>query len=137
MLVAAGFAVYGVDASPSQVAAFRRRLPQAQVACEPAESSRFFDRAFDGVVAIGLVFLLDETAQRALLHKVGSVLHRGGRLLFSAPHQVCSWTDVLTGQTSRSLGLEAYVAACAEAGLRLIARPVDEGENHHFDFERR
>ncbi|WP_425606580.1 class I SAM-dependent methyltransferase [Microbulbifer litoralis] len=38
-----GLAVYGIDASESLIAAFRRHLPHAQVACEAIEDSRFFD----------------------------------------------------------------------------------------------
>lgn len=57
-LLEEGCEVFGVDASPALVAAFRRRFPQAKVACEPVEESRFFDRTCDGVVAVGLLFLL-------------------------------------------------------------------------------
>jgi 2-polyprenyl-3-methyl-5-hydroxy-6-metoxy-1,4-benzoquinol methylase len=55
-LINDGFVIYGVDASPSMVAAFRHRFPQAHVACEAVEDSRFFDRSFDGILAWGLMF---------------------------------------------------------------------------------
>ena len=57
-LVNAGFDVYGIDAAPSLVAAFRQRFPTAHAACETVEDSPFFDRSFDAAVAIGLLFLL-------------------------------------------------------------------------------
>src|SRR5690606_36018499 len=47
-----GFDVYGIDASPSLVAEFRRRFPRARARCEAVEGSDFFARAFDGVLAI-------------------------------------------------------------------------------------
>src|SRR5262245_24404339 len=70
-----GFVVYGVDASPTLVAAFHGRFPQATVACEPAERSRFFDRRFDGVIAVGLLFLLPADVQHALILRMGAALN--------------------------------------------------------------
>lgn len=69
-LVSDGFTVWGIDASPSLVAAYRRNLPGMTAACEPAQDSSFFDRSFIGVISIGLVFLLDAPDQRKLLVNV-------------------------------------------------------------------
>jgi len=132
----AGFRIFGVDASPALVAAFRRHLPKAQVACEPAESSRFFQRRFDAALAIGLVFLLPAETQRQLIRRVGSALKPGGRFLFSAPRQSCTWPDRLTGEPSLSLGEEGYRPALEEAGMALSDCYVDEGENNYFDAVR-
>src|SRR5690606_24111463 len=82
-LLSDGFDVYGVDASPTLVAAFSRRFPQAKVMCEPVEESSFFGRKFDGVLAIGLIFLLPSDAQRSLIRRVAQVLTPGGRFLFT------------------------------------------------------
>lgn len=128
-----GLLVHGVDASPSLTAAFRRRLPQAQVACEAVEGSRLFGRTFDGVIAVGLLFLLPADAQRGLIHKVAAALRPGGSFLFTAPAQVCAWADVLTGQASRSLGAEGYQATLAEAGLLMVGEHEDEGGNHYYE----
>ncbi|MGH7261973.1 MAG: class I SAM-dependent methyltransferase, partial [Nitrospiraceae bacterium] len=114
-----GFAVHGVDASPSMVAAFRSRFPNAQVVCEAVEESSLFDRTFDGAVAWGLMFLLPTEMQRDLIHRVAGVIRQGGRFLFTAPAQVCTWNDLLTGRTSLSLGAEAYKAILADAELAL------------------
>ena len=127
-----GFVVYGIDASPTLVAAFRSRFPRTNVACEPAESSRFFDRSFDGVIAVGLLFLLPADVQRALILRMGAALNPGGRLLFSAPSQVCTWADLTTGRESRSLGASAYVALLSEAGLALVGDYTDEGESYYY-----
>lgn len=131
-LVEAGFEVAGVDASPRMVAAYRARFPDADVACEPAEASTFFGRRFDAVVSIGLLFLLDEPAQRRLIRRVAAALVPGGRWLFTAPWQTATWTDHDTQRESRSLGRDAYVAALRASGLHVAGTYVDEGENHYF-----
>lgn len=135
-LIDNGFTVYGVDAAPSLVAAFRSRFPRAPAACEPVETSRFFDRTFDGVVAIGLMFLLSADVQRALIHRVAAALRPGGRFLFTAPAEQCTWADLLTGRESLSLGAEAYRALLSDAGFTLVGEDVDEGGNHHYDAVR-
>lgn len=132
-LILEGLMVYGVDASPAMVAAFHERFPQAHVACEAVEDSGLFGRTFDAVVAWGLLFLLAADAQVALIHRVASVLLPGGRFLFTSPEQACTWTDMLTGRQSISLGNEGYRAILAAAGLELLAEHQDEGENHYYD----
>jgi SAM-dependent methyltransferase len=136
-LISDGFAVYGVDASPSLAAAFRHRFPHAHIACEAVEESSFFGRTFDGAVAWGLMFLLPIETQRAFIHRVARALNAGGRFLFTAPAQVCSWADLSTGRLSQSLGAAAYEAELAAAGLRLLGKDVDEGENHYYKAEKR
>lgn len=132
-LIDAGFIVYGIDASPTLTSTFCRRFPNAHVTCEAVEDSAFFARTFDGVLAIGLMFLLDSDAQRDLVQKVAQALTPGGRFLFTSPSQVCTWTDVLTGRASRSVGADGYKAILATAGLTLLDEYVDEGDNHYFD----
>ncbi|WP_202845203.1 class I SAM-dependent methyltransferase [Luteimonas saliphila] len=132
-----GFDLHGIDASPSLVAAFARRFPRAPVACEAVEDSRLFGRTFDGAIAVGLVFLMPGDAQAALIDRVARALAPGGRLLFTAPAQACTWTDILTGAPSRSLGAAVYAALLSGAGLELAAEFRDEGQNHYFDSRRR
>lgn len=136
-LVDAGVAVWGIDASPAMVAAFRRRLPAMHVACESVGSSDLFGRTFEGAVAVGLVFLLGPREQRDLFERVASALGPGGRFLFTAPTQTASWADVLTGRVSSSLGREAYLAALDDAGFDLVAEHDDEGGNHYYDAVKR
>jgi cyclopropane fatty-acyl-phospholipid synthase-like methyltransferase len=131
-LIERGFSVYGVDASPTMVAAFRARFPTVPVECAATEDSDFFGRTFDGVVAWGLFFLLDAEVQRTLIAKVAAVLPRGGRFLFTAPSQSCSWPDAMTGRTSISLGHEAYRNAMEAEGMSLVGTHRDEGENHYY-----
>lgn len=135
-LITAGIAVSGVDASPTLVAAFRRRFPQAEVACEAAEDSSYFGRSFDGVVAVGLIFLLSAEAQEKLIRRVARALKPGGRFLFTAPIQTYTWTDILTGRQSISLGEQKYKLSLSEAGLHEVGEYEDEGGSHYYDAAR-
>jgi SAM-dependent methyltransferase len=127
-----GCTVCGIDASPSLIAEFRSRFPRAEAACEPVEDSSFFGRTFDGIVAVGLMFLLSAGAQRELVRRVAMALKPGGRFLFTAPTQCATWVDILTGLPSLSLGAEEYERLLSDAGLLLVNEYVDEGENHYY-----
>jgi len=132
-LVDVGFSVWGVDASPSLISAYRLNLPDMPVVCEPAQDSSFFNRTFVGVISIGLIFLLGEGDQRKLLTNVANVLQPDGRFLFSAPREVCRWNDTLTGRASMSLGADAYAAHLTSVGLRLDDCRSDEGGNNYYE----
>ena len=135
-LIDQGFDVFGIDASPALVAEFRRLFPSAKVACEAAETSRLFDRMFDGAVAIGLLFLLPAKAQREIIARIANVLRPQGRFLFSAPRQPCTWTDIMTGRESLSRGEQEYGRILQGVGLVPADQYVDEGENHYFSAVR-
>ncbi|WP_262692246.1 class I SAM-dependent methyltransferase [Kordiimonas aestuarii] len=128
-----GFHIFGIDASPTLLDAFRRNFPDAPSACEAAQNSRFFNRQFDAAVAVGLMFLLAEEDQRKLIRRVAKALRPGGRFLFSAPRARCEWDDLLTGRRSVSLGADSYERVLAAAGLSLLDGYTDEGENHYYD----
>jgi 2-polyprenyl-3-methyl-5-hydroxy-6-metoxy-1,4-benzoquinol methylase len=131
-LMADGFDVHGIDASPSMMAAFRKRFPHAPAACEAVEDSRFFDRTFDAVVSWGLMFLLPPETQAVLIAKAARALKPGGRFLFTAPWQVGEWNDLLTGRRSISLGYDAYKTLLEAEGLVRVGEDVDEGDNHYY-----
>ena len=132
-LVADGFSLWGVDASPSLISAYRQNLPGMPAVCEPAQDSSFFNRTFMGVVSVGLIFLLGADDQRKLLTSVARVLEPEGRFLFSAPREVCRWNDTLTGRASMSLGVDAYSAHLTSMGLRLDDCRSDEGGNNYYE----
>lgn len=131
-LVDGGMSVYAVDASPRLVAAFRARFPDVPVECAPVEQSSWFDRSYDGIVAWGLLFLLAQDVQLALIRKAGGMLRVGGSLAFTAPAERGEWTDVLSGHRSISLGAAEYRRALEDAGLRTVREADDEGENHYY-----
>ena len=131
-LTEGGFSVYGVDASPKMIAAFRERFPEAHAECSGVEDSKFFNRRFDGAVAWGLLFLLPADLQAMVIAKVGRVLRSGGKFLFTAPRERVAWEDALTGRESTSLGWEAYQKILRAEGLDLMGEDRDEGDNHYY-----
>lgn len=131
-LIDAGLNVFGVDASPTMIAAFRAQFPEVPAECSAVESSRLFDRSFDAAVAWGLIFLLPPDAQSDLVRRVAGALRPGGRFLFTSPAQECEWRDNLTGQLSTSLGRAEYRRILEESGLLLEGEADDEGENHYY-----
>ena len=136
-LIEEGFTVYGVDGSSKLLAAFRTRFPGYPAECSSVEESEFFRRTFDGVVALGLVFLLPAGTQAVVLHKIANALRPGGRFLFTSPEQPVTWRDALTGRESISLGRERYQQILNAASLVLLGEGVDEGDNHYYFSERR
>ena len=137
ILQEAGLATYAVDASPAMVAAFRERFPGVPIEQNTVESSAFFDRTFDGVLAWGLLFLLEPAAQALVIDKVARALNPGGRFLFTAPEEPLEWLDGMTDRPSQSLGAQTYERLLRDAGLKWVAEALDEGENHYFFVERR
>lgn len=131
-LVHEGATIFGIDASPSLLAAFRVRFPDAQVECNAVEKSTLFGRSFDAAIAWGLMFLLTPEAQAQLIAKVASALKPDGRFLFTAPAQACEWPDILTGSRSCSLGADAYRKLVGAAGLTVVSEAEDEGDNHYY-----
>lgn len=131
-LLEEGCSVWGIDASPTLVSAFRSRFPGVEVECARVERSSFFGRTFDGVLAWGLLFLLEPETQPLVLEKIAGALGDGGRLLFTAPEQACEWVDVLTARRSTSLGAEAYTRILNDVGMDVVDRLRDEGENHYY-----
>lgn len=137
VLVAEGLTVFGVDAAPSFVHAFRRNLPNIPVACEAVQDSPLFDRTFDGVLAWGLMFLLSPEDQRQLIQRIADILVPGGRLLFTSPKAPMTWNDSMTGLESRLLGAEEYRRLLSRVGLAVTSEYEDEGQNHYFDVRKR
>jgi cyclopropane fatty-acyl-phospholipid synthase-like methyltransferase len=132
ILLEAGLNAYAVDASPKMVEDFRQNFPDVPVACESVERSPFFNRSFDGIISVGLMFLLSEETQRAFIHKMAAALNPGGKLLFTAPLEKIEWKDAMTEQASRSLGAEEYRMLISASGLSIDEEFHDEGGNHYF-----
>jgi cyclopropane fatty-acyl-phospholipid synthase-like methyltransferase len=133
VLVEEGLQVFGVDAAPSFVAAFQHNLPGTPVACEPVLESSFFDRTFDAVLSIGLIFLLNAEERHRLIQRFAEILVPGGRLLFTSTANPHVWNDVMTGMESISLGAEEYRRQLSAVNLSVTREYEDEGQNHYFD----
>lgn len=136
ILIEEGFNVFGVDASPTLAARFHANFPAVPIECNTAEDSDFFNRTYDAVVAWGLMFLLAPENQIAVISKAARALNPQGHFLFTAPREVCSWTDIMTGLPSVSLGSEAYERALTANRLTLSGNDEDEGENFYYFAER-
>lgn len=132
VLVDAGMIVYGIDASPTLANAFHENFPDLPIACEAAEESAFFGRQFDGIISIGLMFLLSGEAQIMLINKVSAALKPGGKFVFTATYIAHTWNDIMTGLLSISLGAGKYRELIAAAGLSIIDEFTDEGGNYYF-----
>jgi SAM-dependent methyltransferase len=136
MLREAGLDTFAIDASPAMVAAFRQRFPDVPVECGAVETSTFFDRQFDGILAWGLLFLLEPGVQERVIQKVARALKPGGRFLFTAHTEPVEWLDAMTGRPSRSLGAIRYEALFRAAGLSWVGEARDEGDNHYYFVEK-
>ena len=132
VLIEAEFSVYGVDASRKMIHAFRERFPQAQSEWCAVEDSGFFDRTFDGIVAWGLLFLLPEATQAAVMVKVAKALNPGGLFLFTAPLAAVRWKDSITKIESVSLGKDSYEKLLRSQEVNLLGNALDEGGNHYY-----
>ena len=136
VLSEAGLGLWAIDSSPTLVAAFRSRFPAIPVQCAKVQETDFFGRIYDAAVAIGLIFLLDEPDQAALIARIADIVVPGGRFLFTAPTQVHDWIDVNTGAACRSLGQARYGELLSKVGFRVVATFVDKGENNYYDAEK-
>jgi SAM-dependent methyltransferase len=132
-----GLKLYVVDASPTLLRAFSDRFAHVATECCRAEDSTFFGRNFDAVAAWGLLFLLDENAQRTLLTKVAQALLPGGRFLFTAPREAATWRDATTVSPSLSLGAGAYEEILRREGLEVAHGTTDEGGNYYYFASKR
>jgi hypothetical protein len=94
-------------------------------------------RTFEGVLAWGLLFLLEPVAQALVIEKVAGALHPGGRFLFTAPKEPLEWLDAMIGRQSQSLGAQTYERLLRDAGLTGVAEAQDEGANDYYFVERR
>lgn len=133
VLVEEGLQVFGVDAAPSFVAAFRRNLPGVPIVCEAVQDSKMFGRTFDAVLAWGLLFLLNAEDQHRLIKRFAEILVPDGRLLFTSTAKPVVWKDGMTDLDSVSLGAEQYGKLLGAVGLTVTEEYEDEGENHYFD----
>ena len=91
---------------------------------------------FDAAISIGLIFLLSESDQFKMLAKVSKILKPGARFLFTAPIETGSWKDVITSQTSISLGKDAYKNALLLSGFKNIQLFKDSGKNNYYEAQK-
>lgn len=135
VLVDSGLSVWAIDSSPSLLKSFKNRFPNVECHCETLQDSAFFDRQFDAVICIGVVFLLPATEQKDLLQKVSASLKPRGKFLFTSPVETGTWKDLNTGLSCYALGVEQYRAILYDSGFSIVRTYVDSGENHYYSCE--
>lgn len=131
-LAKVGFNLFGVDASPTLLAAYRKNVNGARTEHAGVLDADFFKRSFDSIMAWGVIFLLPPSHQERLIQKVGQSLNDGGRFLFTAPRQQAQWRDNLTHRTSWSMGSERYIGLLANAGMTLEREFEAEEGNYYY-----
>lgn len=136
-LIEQGFEVFATDASARMLEAFRTRFPEVLTSREAIEDGSLFGLEFDAVIAIGLLFLLEEEAQVRAIGNLARAVRPGGRLLFGAPKQKGDWSDNLTQQRSVSLGRQAYIAEIERNGLEFVHCHTDRGDNNYYEAAKR
>jgi len=131
----AGLQLCAVDGSPTLVSTFKSRFPHIPIQCAKIQEFDFFNRQFDAVIAIGLVFLLPESDQINLISRVSENLLPAGRFLFTAPTQTGKWKDSNTGNECISLGEARYNSILSESGFHVLSTYYDSGENNYYDTQ--
>jgi len=128
--------LWAIDSSPTLLRTFQSRFPHVPVQCSTVQTSDFFNRQFDAVIAVGLLFLLSESVQMSVITTVSSKLNPGGRFLFTAPTQTGTWRDLTTGIQCTSLGEQRYLEILSKANLKTVATYMDDGQNHYYEAMR-
>jgi cyclopropane fatty-acyl-phospholipid synthase-like methyltransferase len=135
-LAEAGLRLWAVDGAPTLVAVFQSRFPEIPVQCVRVQDADFFGRDYDAAISIGLLFLLSEPDQAALIARIADILVPGGRFLFTAPIEAGAWRDLCTGLECRSLGRDRYEELLINAGFRVLKTYEDEGANNYYEAEK-
>lgn len=135
-LLDAGHQVSAIDASSTMVERLSKNYPDVVVFHEAVESSKVFAQKFDGIIAVGLIFLLNEAGQIALLEKIAASLRPRGRFMFTAPLERGTWIDVITKSKSVSLGRHVYESQLQSAGMILLENFVDAQGNNHYSCQK-
>ncbi len=127
--------LWAIDSSASLVRGFKQRFPSIPVQCGKVQNSDFFNRTYQAAIAVGLLFLLPEKEQLALIERVAKILVPGGRFLFTAPIETGKWNDLNTGVVCHSLGWARYESCLNSAGFRIAGTFLDRGENHYYEAQ--
>jgi cyclopropane fatty-acyl-phospholipid synthase-like methyltransferase len=135
-LVDVGLNLWAIDSSPTMVKTFRDRYPDIPVECASVLESDFFQKKYDAVISIGVIFILNEEGQLKMLSRVSEILRSGGSFIFTAPVEVGEWKDVVTGQKLLTLGEDVYLAALRNSGFEEVRCYCDRGKNNYYEVKR-
>lgn len=128
-LLQRGFAVVGIDASPTLVATCRRRFPSAEwLAADMRTLS--IGRHFDGLIAWDSFFHLSHEDQRAMFAVFGAHAAQGAVLLFTTGPAHGEAIGTYEGEPlfHASLAPSEYRALLAAHGFRVLAHVAEDPE---------
>ena len=137
ILLASNRKVYAIDASKTMIKSLNKNFPQISAKCETVQCTDFFNEHFDGILAIGLMFLLSESDQLCAIKRIANALNPGGYFLFSAPLEEGMWNDSITSHGSISLGKKKYQNALEFSGLTLLDTISDTSGNTYYSTTKR
>ncbi|MEM7400630.1 MAG: class I SAM-dependent methyltransferase [Pseudomonadota bacterium] len=135
VLIETGLVVWAMDSSKTLISEFQSRFPNVPTKCERVQDSNFFNKKFDAVIAIGLIFLLPENEQTSLIKKVAKIMKPNGNFLFTAPIEMGAWKDANTGIECFSLGHDKYEELLEASGLQITDTFYDEGNNNYYEVQ--
>lgn len=127
-LIARGFEVRGVDASPGLIAHATASLPTARWAVGDMRRS-LPSGSFDGVLAWHSLFHLSPGDQQRVLPELASRVADGGRLMFTSGHAHGETIGAWRGEPlyHASLDPEAYRTLLTDAGLTVAGDGAETG----------
>ena len=128
-LLERGFAVVGIDASPTLVATCRSRFPSAEWLVADMRSLSI-DRRFDGLVAWDSFFHLGLEEQRAMFTTFRAHAAPGAVLLFTTGPEHGVAMGAFEGEPlfHASLAPSEYRALLAAQGFRVLAHVAEDPE---------
>lgn len=135
VLVDTGLLVWAMDSSKTLISEFQSRFPKVPTKCERVQDSSFFNKKFDAVIAIGLIFLLPEDDQSSFIKQVANIMKPKGNFLFTAPIEMGTWKDANTDIECLSLGHSKYEELLEASGLVITDTFYDEGKNNYYKVQ--
>ena len=128
-LIERGFALTGVDASPSLIALCRERFPDREWLVADMRALDI-DRRFDGLIAWHSLFHLRPDDQKAMFPRFAAHAAPGAALMFTAGHgageRIGEWQEEPLYHAS--LDAEEYDALLAANGFGLVERRLRDPE---------
>jgi SAM-dependent methyltransferase len=129
-LIERGFAVTGVDSSPTLIAMCRKRFPDHEWVAADMRSLKL-DRRFDGILAWHSFFHLSPDDQRPMFDIFAAHIAPGGALMFTSGPRHGDEIGEWMGEPlyHGSLDPEEYEAVLVSNGFEILASQVRDPES--------
>jgi trans-aconitate methyltransferase len=131
-LISRGFALTGVDSSPSLIELCRRRFPAHRWIAGDMRGLRLEQR-FDGLIAWHSFFHLAPEPQRLMFPRFAAHLQPGGMLMFTSGPAAAETTGSWQGEAlyEASLAPNEYRQLLAANGFTVVAHVVEDPDCGH------